>query len=666
MNLLIALALALQTPSPEEIRKMADEVTDYPTKFALVKVGRPALGALFDNFTSKNGWIVFESKSAIRWIVSYETDRKALAEALAPFLGRRQDAAKRLFAAEMLGDNGDAAGVEALTPLIGDAALGAVAVDSLRRIPGAEAGRALAEALKGGDVAFKRRILAAMGGRRDGALTPAILAAADSEDTRDAAMEALGESGDVTAADAIAAHAQKGSSAALAALVRLKQGKLAYGLATTDDQRIAALGACDDWFLLDQAMESEPLRDAAIAAKMRLIDAKMPMSGHEEFYLKVLESTKTEALLIRALAQLGQIKSKEAAKVAAFLAHENAGVRNAAVVALRDVPGEAATKALCDATPTPLVVEALGARGDGAAVPMLAKLVGHAELKPAAMRALGAIGTAEAANAIESAAKDGDADALNAYVAIAEKAGKPELLHRALEMGAGERALAALGRVGTAESVKAVEPLVEKHREAALACLTAIADRSPRDQAVTILKRAVELGATGLELKLRALGERVEIAARDGKVDAWFVLGPFDAPDVDSWSKEEGPEKEVDLAKWTPIVARGETGVVDFDTMFKKNEDVTAYAYAEIVVKKARDAAIYCGSDDGILIWVNGEKVHDKRVLRGLTVDDDKVPVKLKEGVNTILVKVCEKGGGWAFHLRLTDEEGRPLKFKIK
>ena len=51
---------------------------------------------------------------------------------------------------------------------------------------------------------------------------------------------------------------------------------------------------------------------------------------------------------------------------------------------------------------------------------------------------------------------------------------------------------------------------------------------------------------------------------------------------------------------------------------------------------------------------------------RGVTVDEDTVPIKLKKGVNKLLVKVCEKGGGWAFHVRLTDTKGRPLKFKIR
>ena len=87
---------------------------------------------------------------------------------------------------------------------------------------------------------------------------------------------------------------------------------------------------------------------------------------------------------------------------------------------------------------------------------------------------------------------------------------------------------------------------------------------------------------------------------------------------------------------------------------------------SQIIVKKEREAVLKVGSDDGIICWVNGEKVHENLALRGLKVDEDEVKVHLKKGSNVFLVKVCESAGGWAFCARLEDEQGRPLKFKIK
>ena len=44
---------------------------------------------------------------------------------------------------------------------------------------------------------------------------------------------------------------------------------------------------------------------------------------------------------------------------------------------------------------------------------------------------------------------------------------------------------------------------------------------------------------------------------------------------------------------------------------------VCAYAYTEIDAAADADAQLFCGSDDQIAIWLNGEKVHDFGGPRG-------------------------------------------------
>jgi hypothetical protein len=175
-----------------------------------------------------------------------------------------------------------------------------------------------------------------------------------------------------------------------------------------------------------------------------------------------------------------------------------------------------------------------------------------------------------------------------------------------------------------------------------------------------------------VENELRLLGEAVTITARGGVVGAWWLIGPFDAPDVASWKNKEFPEDGVDLkAKrdgkgWRPVQTGSDEGIVTLDPLFRKNDLVTAYAFAEIVSKKAREAVLKCGSDDGIRVWLNGELVHDNPALRGVTPGEDTVKIKLQEGTNTLLVKICEQRGGWGFCVKLEDDKGRPLKFKIR
>ena len=45
---------------------------------------------------------------------------------------------------------------------------------------------------------------------------------------------------------------------------------------------------------------------------------------------------------------------------------------------------------------------------------------------------------------------------------------------------------------------------------------------------------------------------------------------------------------------------------------------------------------------------------------RWIAVDTDVVPVTLKAGENTILVKICNEELRWGFYMRVTDEDGKP------
>ena len=76
------------------------------------------------------------------------------------------------------------------------------------------------------------------------------------------------------------------------------------------------------------------------------------------------------------------------------------------------------------------------------------------------------------------------------------------------------------------------------------------------------------------------------------------------------------------------------------------------------LVKKsihARDALLSLGSDDGIRVWLNGVIVHENETGRGYTPDADTAPVKLKAGINRILVKVDNYIGGWGFGMGVSE-----------
>ena len=67
---------------------------------------------------------------------------------------------------------------------------------------------------------------------------------------------------------------------------------------------------------------------------------------------------------------------------------------------------------------------------------------------------------------------------------------------------------------------------------------------------------------------------------------------------------------------------------------------------------------ITLGSDDGARVWINGELVYSKHIWRAAVPDDEFLDVQLKEGKNTLLVKVENRGAGWETIVRVVDPEG--------
>lgn len=91
----------------------------------------------------------------------------------------------------------------------------------------------------------------------------------------------------------------------------------------------------------------------------------------------------------------------------------------------------------------------------------------------------------------------------------------------------------------------------------------------------------------------------------------------------------------------------------------------SAIAYAFCYLQSDRDQTAYFhfGSDDGAKVWVNGQLVHRLWTLqRGCDVWDDAFEAPLRKGLNAVLVKIDDRGGGWGFSMLAFDEETNKAK----
>lgn len=72
----------------------------------------------------------------------------------------------------------------------------------------------------------------------------------------------------------------------------------------------------------------------------------------------------------------------------------------------------------------------------------------------------------------------------------------------------------------------------------------------------------------------------------------------------------------------------------------------------------AQEVRFEMGRDDGIKVWLNDEVVHSNMTSRGCRPGQDVVKVKLKQGVNKLLVKVVDLSSHYSVSFRIMGDAG--------
>lgn len=87
-----------------------------------------------------------------------------------------------------------------------------------------------------------------------------------------------------------------------------------------------------------------------------------------------------------------------------------------------------------------------------------------------------------------------------------------------------------------------------------------------------------------------------------------------------------------------------------------RGDNSVVYLHRTLHAASAAQALLSFGSDDAIKVWWNGELVLDHEVGRAALPDQERVPVSLREGDNTLLLKITNGNGpsGYWFGLRAT------------
>ncbi|MCA8969544.1 MAG: PSD1 domain-containing protein [Planctomycetes bacterium] len=163
---------------------------------------------------------------------------------------------------------------------------------------------------------------------------------------------------------------------------------------------------------------------------------------------------------------------------------------------------------------------------------------------------------------------------------------------------------------------------------------------------------------------------RVSFGAADASVTqqiperhgSWFACGPFPAASFDeAYDRAFGPESVSRIAIDASFVAgkkkqrwRYEDKLQD-DTTFSFNNTKSAYYFGrEFRNEHPQRIVLHLGSDDAIRVFLDGNDVLSKRVLRGVARDQEHLELEIPRGRHAVVVKIVNDGGPGAFHGRLT------------
>jgi predicted esterase len=215
--------------------------------------------------------------------------------------------------------------------------------------------------------------------------------------------------------------------------------------------------------------------------------------------------------------------------------------------------------------------------------------------------------------------------------------------------------------------------------------------------APSILSLVLLSGCGGDSLDNREPAEVTETEAPvhtlggDAFVRDWLIAGPFPNPEVEKplpdgshylgYSKDYlaplGGEAEAILSAGITVPyeseygtqrttkvfqgSAGESGVVNLDKLFRNMDYKAVYAFCYLRSDREQAVQCYFGSNDDAKVWVNGNPVHEVAAGRSCAPRQDSFTFELHEGLNPLLVKVCERTGAWAFVLEALSMESLAL-----
>jgi hypothetical protein len=235
---------------------------------------------------------------------------------------------------------------------------------------------------------------------------------------------------------------------------------------------------------------------------------------------------------------------------------------------------------------------------------------------------------------------------------------------------AAERRLL-LSSIGQASSIAALrfaasclsDKTLHDDAEAAVLQIAAGLPTMPSKEVVPSLEELIRYA--GNDAALAKAKEQIRLLERfDDHITNWQYSGPYAMEGAKLLDEPFAPEEPSAGARWEQFPRKSnpeEPWLLDFEKVFG-GLDKVVYVRTNVYSPVECRARLEVGSDDGVKAWLNGRLVHAISVSRNARPGSDVVPVTLKQGWNTLLMKISKTDGGWGACARFRTAEGRSLE----
>jgi SMP-30/Gluconolactonase/LRE-like region len=139
----------------------------------------------------------------------------------------------------------------------------------------------------------------------------------------------------------------------------------------------------------------------------------------------------------------------------------------------------------------------------------------------------------------------------------------------------------------------------------------------------------------------------------------WYYAGPFDNTNKTGFETRFAPEVKFDLKDtfsgkaglqfgWVEYKKFQLGEVLNLKQLCPKNEfDSTIYLAHQFESNTDVKLPVSLGSDDNIVVWLNGKELLREAHERAAAADQDFTVLPIMKGKNTLLIKITQLQGGW-------------------